>query len=50
MTRKEMIDKLVQHDVEFDDNLILDLLYNGFKGYNNMTDEELKELYEQQGL
>jgi hypothetical protein len=34
--------QLCQSDTTFNDQMLYDLLVNGFKGFNNMTDEELK--------
>ena len=47
MTREEMIDKLVEHDVDnFDMRDLADLFRYGMVAYEDMTDEELKEEYE----
>ena len=47
MTRKEMIDKLVEHDADnFDMRDLADLFRYGMTGYEDMSDEELKEQYE----
>ena len=47
MTREEMIDKLVEHDVDnFDIRDLADLFRYGMVAYEDMTDEELKEQYE----
>tara|TARA_R110000868_G_scaffold220704_1_gene472094 strand:- start:243 stop:446 length:204 start_codon:yes stop_codon:yes gene_type:complete len=53
MTRKEMIDELLEDDMNGvssmsmgeNDDLIRDMLLNGRRGYNNYTDEELNEEY-----
>lgn len=46
-TREEMIDKLVEHDVDnFDMRDLADLFRYGMVAYEDMTDEELKEMYE----
>jgi len=47
MTREEMIDKLVEHDVDnFDMRDLADLFRYGMVAYEDMSDEELKEEYE----
>ena len=47
MTREEMIDKLVEHDVDnFDMRDLADLFRYGMVAYEDMSDEELKEQYE----
>ena len=47
MTRKEMIDKLVEHDADnFDMRDLADLFRYGMTGYEDMSDEELKEQME----
>lgn len=47
MTREEMIDKLVEHDVDnFDIRDLADLFRYGRTGYEDMSDEELKDQYE----
>jgi len=47
MTREEMIDKLVEHDVDnFDIRDLADLFRYGMVAYEDMSDEELKEQYE----
>jgi len=47
MTREEMIDKLVEHDVDnFDMRDLADLFRYGRTGYEDMSDEELKDQYE----
>ena len=47
ITREEMIDELVEHDVDnFDMRDLADLFRYGMVAYEDMTDEELKELYE----
>jgi hypothetical protein len=47
MTREEMIDKLVEHDVDnFDMRDLADLFRHGRTGYEDMSDEELKDQYE----
>ena len=51
--RKEMIQELLDDDMngvssmslEENDSLIRDMLLEGRRGYNNYTDEELKEEY-----
>jgi hypothetical protein len=35
--------ELCQNDTSFNDQFVFDLLTYGFKGYNNMTFEELTE-------
>ena len=46
MTREEMIDKLVEHDVDnFDIRDLADLFRYGMVAYEDMTDKELKEQY-----
>jgi hypothetical protein len=35
--------ELCQNDTAFNDQFVFDLLTYGFKGYNNMTIEELNE-------
>ena len=47
MTREEMIDKLVEHDVDnFDMRDLANLFRYGMVAYEDMSDEELKEQYE----
>jgi hypothetical protein len=47
ITREEMIDKLVEHDVDnFDMRDLADLFRYGMTGYEDMSDEELKDQYE----
>jgi hypothetical protein len=54
-TRQEWIDELLENDLAlcqsdstYNDHSIYDLLLGGFKGYVNMTDEEIsKEVYNQ---
>jgi len=50
MDREEMIDKIVDHDTndirEGYVRFLVEILIEGFKGYDNFTDEELKEEYE----
>ena len=44
ITREEMIDKLVEHDVDnFDIRDLADLFRYGRTGYEDMSDEELKD-------
>jgi hypothetical protein len=45
--REEMIDRLVEHRIDcFDFRDLADLFTGGLTGYDNMTDEELREEYE----
>jgi hypothetical protein len=47
MTKEEMIDKLVEHDVDnFDIRDLANLFRYGMTGYEDMSDKELKEQYE----
>jgi len=47
ITKEEMIDKLVEHDVDnFDMRDLADLFRYGRTGYEDMSDEELKDQYE----
>jgi hypothetical protein len=47
MTKEEMIDKLVEHDVDnFDIRDLANLFRYGMTGYEGMSDEELKDQYE----
>jgi len=47
ITREEMIDKLVEHDVDnFDIRDLANLFRYGMTGYEDMSDEELKDQYE----
>ena len=47
ITREEMIDKLVEHDVDnFDMRDLADLFRYGMVAYEDMSDGELKEMYE----
>jgi hypothetical protein len=47
MTREDMIDKLVEHDVDnFDMRDLANLFRYGMVAYEDMSDEELKEQYE----
>lgn len=58
LRRKILEIKLVEDDIDtIKDNMAIDdvwylgqLLENGFKGYVNLTDEELKADYENRGL
>ena len=44
MTREEMIDKLVEHDVDnFDMRDLADLFRYGMKAYEDMSDKDLKD-------
>lgn len=50
MNREELIKELIelnfsmcQNSMEFNDGVIYDLLTYGFKGYNNMSMEELQK-------
>lgn len=44
MTREEMIDKLLEYDVDnFDIRDLADLFRYGRTGYEDMSDEELKD-------
>lgn len=46
MTRDDMIDKLVEHDVDnFDIRDLANLFRYGMTGYEDMSDEGLKEQY-----
>lgn len=46
MTREEMIDKLVEHDTDnFDIRDLANLFRYGMTGYEDMSDEGLKEQY-----
>jgi hypothetical protein len=46
MTREEMIDKLVENDTDnFDIRDLANLFRYGMTGYEDMSDEELKEQY-----
>ena len=46
-TREKMIDKLVEHDVDnFDMRDLANLFRYGMVAYEDMTDKELKEMYE----
>lgn len=56
MTRKELIQKLVnenlslcQNNTEVNDGVIFDLFMYGFKGFQNMTFEELQKEWEDIG-
>ena len=47
MNREDMIDKLVENDADnFDIRDLADLFRYGMKGYEDMSDAELKEEYE----
>ena len=47
MNREEMIEKLVEHDVDnFDIRDLADLFRYGMVAYEDMSDEELKDKYE----
>lgn len=51
MNREKMIDRLIKVMVDFIVHghmtiFLEDLLYSGFKGYENYTDKELKEEFE----
>jgi hypothetical protein len=47
MTKEEMIDKLVEHDVNnFDIRDLGDLFRYGMVAYEDMSDEELKDVHE----
>jgi len=46
-TREEMIKRLIEYDVDnFDIRDLADLFRYGMVAYEDMTDEELKEMYE----
>lgn len=49
MTREEKIKKILEAELECEwkslQKTLTDVLANGFKGYANMTDEELDEHY-----
>ena len=46
MNKEKMIQKLVEHDVDnFDIRDLADLFLYGMTGYNDMSNEELKEHY-----
>ena len=48
LSRDEMIDRLIDKDISGYDlvsDLAMDLLLWGWKGYANMTDEEIEEIY-----
>jgi hypothetical protein len=46
-TREEMIERLVEYDVDnFDIRDLADLFRYGRTGYEDMSDEELKDQYE----
>lgn len=46
-TREDMIERLVEHRVDcFDSRELADLFRDGFRGYEEMSDEELKDEYE----
>lgn len=50
MTREEMIKELIEHEIEVnysDKTFIREVLLSGLTGYNDMTDEQIKEEYEQ---
>ena len=45
-TREDMIERLVEHRVDcFDSRELADLFRDGFRGYEEMSDEELKDHY-----
>jgi len=47
MNREEMIEKLVEHDVDnFDIRDLADLFRYGMVAYEDMSDEEIKDKYE----
>jgi hypothetical protein len=47
MNKEKMIQKLVDHDVDnFDIRDLANLFLYGMTGYNDMSNEELKEHYE----
>jgi hypothetical protein len=47
MNREEMIEKLVEHDVNnFDIRDLADLFRYGMVAYEDMSDEELKDVHE----
>ena len=48
MNREEMIDKLVGHNINniLSDRELAELFRYGMTGYEDMSDEELKEQYE----
>jgi len=47
MNREEMIEKLVEHDVDnFDLRDLADLFRYGMVAYEDMSEEELKEVHE----
>ena len=49
ITKEKAIDNLIANDIDkMDDNTVADMLREGCKGYENMTDDELAEIYEEQ--
>lgn len=45
-TREDMIERLVEHRVDcFDSRELADLFRDGLRGYEEMSDEELKDHY-----
>jgi len=55
-TKEEIIKRLIelnfelcQSDVTFNDQMLYDLLVYGFKGFNNMSYEELTEILTKEG-
>ena len=47
VTRQEKIDFLIDYDLATNAYEKIELLANGFKGYNNMTDDEINTCVEQ---
>ncbi len=55
-TKEEIIKRLIElnfelcrSDVTFNDQMLYDLLVYGFKGFNNMSYEELTEILTKEG-
>jgi len=49
MSRSQMVRELIENDIECNltsITFIYKLMQEGFKGYSNMTDAELKEAYD----
>ena len=51
MSRQEMIDFIINQEIKVNsgenDWYLREILENGFKGYDNYSDDEIKKVYEQ---
>lgn len=50
MTRQQMIDEIVEHELEInfsDRSYVRELIMTGFKGLDSKTDDEIKQEWEE---